>query len=59
MHYALGKTVPQIAEELFVSEKTVQAYLPYTRTDKGYGGDDRSADAVKSDDYRKRKQRAA
>jgi len=52
--YAKGKSVPEIAEQLFVSEKTVQAYLPYTRTEKGYGGEKRSTDAKKSDDYRKR-----
>ncbi len=57
--YARGKTVSEIAEELFVSEKTVQAYLPYTRTEKGYGGEDRSLDARKSEDYRKRMQVAA
>ena len=57
--YARGKTVPEIAAELFVSEKTVQAYLPYTRTEKGYGGEDRSTDAKKSGDYRKRMQIAA
>ena len=57
--YSQGKTVPEIAEELFVSEKTVQAYLPYTRTEKGYGGDSRSFDAIKSDDYRKRMHIAA
>ena len=57
--YARGKTVSEIAEELFVSEKTVQAYLPYTRTEKGYGGEDRSLDARKSGDYRKRMQIAA
>lgn len=57
--YSRGKSVSEIAEELFVSEKTVQAYLPYTRTDKGYGGEDRSTDALKSDDYRKRMHIAA
>ncbi len=57
--YARGKTVPEIAEQLFVSEKTVQTYLPYTRTEKGYGGEDRSIDARKSGDYRKRMQIAA
>lgn len=57
--YSRGKSVSEIAEELFVSEKTVQAYLPYTRTDKGYGGENRSADALKSDDYRKRMHIAA
>ena len=57
--YSRGKTVQEIAEELFVSEKTVQAYLPYIRTEGGYGGDDRSLDARKSGDYRKRMQIAA
>ena len=57
--YSRGKTVPEIAEELFVSEKTVQAYLPYIRTEEGYGGNDRSLDARKSGDYRKRMQIAA
>ena len=57
--YRKGKTVPEIAGELFISEKTVQAYLPYTRTDKGYGGDDRSTDAIKSEEYRGRMHRAA
>lgn len=55
--YQKGKTVPEIAGELFISEKTVQTYLPYTRTDKGYGGDDRSADAIKSEEYRGRMHR--
>ena len=57
--YSRGKSVSEIAEELFVSEKTEQAYLPDTRTDKGYGGEDRSTDALKSDDYRKRMHIAA
>lgn len=52
--YRQGKTVKEIAEILYVSEKTVQAYLPYTRSEKGYGGAERSADAIKSKDYRKR-----
>ena len=57
--YRMGKTVPEIAAELFVSEKTVQAYLPYIRTGAGYGGEDRSLNARKSEDYRKRMQHAA
>lgn len=57
--YSQGKTVPEIAEQLFISEKTVQAYLPYTRTDKGYGGEERSTDAKKSCDYRRRMHVAA
>ena len=56
--YRQGKTVKEIAEILFVSEKTVQAYLPYIRSEKGYGGTERSADAVKSKDYRRRMQHA-
>ena len=52
-----GKTAQEIADELFISMKTVQAYLPYT---KGfYSASNRSGDAVKSDSYRKRKQMAA
>lgn len=57
--YSKRKTIPEIAEELFVSEKTVHAYLPYTRMEKGYGGEDRSTDAIKSDKYRKRMHIAA
>ncbi|MBE6035004.1 MAG: hypothetical protein E7222_09965 [Clostridiales bacterium] len=57
--YVRGKTVSEIAEELLVSEKTVQAYLPYSRTEKGYGGEERTLDARKSGDYRKRMQIAA
>lgn len=57
--YRMGKTVPEIAAEIFVSEKTVQAYMPYIRTGVGYGGEDRSTDAMKSEDYRKRMQHAA
>lgn len=57
--YNAGKSVNEIAEELFVSVKTVQAYLPYSRSEKGYGGSDRSDDAVKSEDYRTRMHQAA
>lgn len=57
--WAKGKTVPEIAKELFVSEKTVQAYLPYSRNKQGYGGENRSQDAVRSEDYRIRMQRVA
>ena len=56
--YIKGKSVAEIASELFVSEKTVQAYLPYTRTDQGYGGTERSFDALKSEGYRDRMHRA-
>lgn len=57
--YAEGKSVEQIAAELYVSIKTVQAYLPYTRTQQGYGGDDRSTDAVRAEKYRDRMHQAA
>ena len=57
--FRMGKTVPEISAELFVSEKTVQAYMPYIRTGAGYGGEDRSTDALKSEDYRKRMQHVA
>jgi len=54
-----GKSINEIAEELFVWVKTVQAYLPYSRSEKGYGGNDCSSDAVKSKDYRARMHKAA
>ena len=57
--YNAGKSVNEIADELFVSVKTVQAYLPYSRSEKGYGGNDRSGDAIKSEDYRTRMHQAA
>lgn len=57
--YAEGKSVEQIAAELFVSPKTVQAYLPYTRNLQGYGGDDRSEDALRAEKYRRRMHDAA
>lgn len=58
-YFCMGKTVPEIAKILFVSEKTVQAYLPYTRSETGYGGSSRSGDALKSEDYRTRMHMAA
>lgn len=57
--YSRGQKVSEIAAELFVSQKTVQAYLPYSRSEKGYGGDNRSDDAIKSEDYRTRMHQAA
>ncbi len=57
--FSQGKTVSQIAEELFLSEKTVQAYLPYTKTKKGYGGSHKSNDAIRSEEYRQRMTQAA
>ncbi len=54
-----GLTTAQIAEKLVISEKTVQAYLPYTKTEQGYGGDNKSNEAVRSENYRKRMNIAA
>lgn len=57
--YRENKSVSEIAGELYISEKTVQAYLPYTRNEKGYGGNNRSNEAIRSEDYRKRQQNAS
>jgi len=55
--YKKNYTVKQIAEELHMTEKNVQAYLPYS---KGlYGLDKKSDSAVWSDDFRERKRTAA
>ncbi len=54
---ALGKTVPEIAEALKMSEKNVQLYMPYSRGQ--YGGENRSDEAVRSEAYRERMQTAA
>lgn len=51
-----GKMVPEIAEELCVTEKTVQAYLPYSR---GMYGGEPSKDAIRSKEYRKRIEEAS
>lgn len=52
-----GMTVPEIASEMYLSVKTVQAYFPYT---KGFYSENRkSHDAKKSDAYRRRKHTAA
>ena len=53
-----GMSTSEIAEKLVISEKTVQAYLPYTRTESGYG-ESRSYDSKKSEDYRRRMHIAA
>lgn len=50
--YARGYSVSEIANALFISEKNVQSYLPYTRGQ--YGGDNRSKEAVRSEEYRER-----
>ncbi len=55
--YKKGLDVKEIAKELYVSEKTVQAYIPYT---KGYYSETvKSYDAIMSGEYRDRKQSAA
>lgn len=54
---ALGKSVAEIAEELVISEKNVQSYMPYSRGQ--YGGEDRSNEAIRSEEYRERMQQAA
>lgn len=50
--YARGLSVAEIAKQLFISEKNVQSYLPYSRGQ--YGGDNRSDEAVRSEVYRER-----
>ena len=50
--FAQGVTVPEIAKQLYISEKNVQSYLPYTRGQ--YGGDQRSNEALRSMIYRYR-----
>ena len=55
--YKQNYSVKEIAEALHMTEKNVQAYLPYS---KGvYGLEDKSESAAWSDDFRKRKKRAA
>lgn len=52
-----GLTVLEIAEELCLSEKNIQSYLPYTRGQ--YGGTNRSDTAIRSEIYRERMHIAA
>ena len=52
-----GLTVSEIAERLYLSEKNVQSYLPYTRGQ--YGGENRSNTAIRSGIYRERMHMAA
>ena len=55
--YVQEKTVQEIADELHVSVKTVQAYLPYS---KGfYSPSEKSLEAKRSNRYRSRKAYAA
>ena len=48
--YKEGLTVSEIAEKLRISEKTVNAYLPYSKGD--YLGDDRSDNALRLEKMR-------
>lgn len=50
--YRQGLSVKEIAQQLFMSEKNVQAYLPYTRGT--YGGQSKSTEAIRSEVYRLR-----
>lgn len=50
-----GKSVPEIAEKLMISEKTVQSYVPYSR---GMYGGVKSDTAERSGDYRERMRKA-
>ena len=50
--YEKGFSVKQIAEQLYMSEKNVQAYLPYSRG--AYGNQTRTSDAIRSEEYRLR-----
>lgn len=52
-----GLSTEEIAKELYMSVKNVQAYMPYERG--LYGGEDQSSEAIRSDRYRKRMKRAA
>ena len=52
----LGLTVPEIAEELGIDEKTVQTYLPYSR---GQYGTKTTDDSERSREYRDRMKTAA
>lgn len=54
--HAEGKTSQQIADELFMSVKNVQSYLPYTR---GLYGEKNTAYSKASRNYRRRNQNAA
>ena len=51
-----GCSVKEIADQLCITEKAVNTYLPYTR---GHYGERRSSDALKSSCYRERMNTAA
>lgn len=50
-------SVKKTAEELVISEKNVQSYMPYSRGQ--YGGEDRNNETIRSEEYRGRMQQAA
>lgn len=52
-----GQTTAEIAETLCMSVKNVQAYMPYARGT--YGGDQRTLEALRAENYRMRKRTAA
>ena len=51
-----GYSTSEIAKELFISEKNVQSYLPYTKG--AYGGGSKNDDAERAAKYRSRKRAA-
>ena len=52
----LGCSVDEVAEQLHISRKAVEAYMPYSRG--SYDAADQSLDSLKSHNYRARKQHA-
>ena len=54
--HAKGYSTSEIAKELFISEKNVQSYLPYTKG--AYGGGSKNDDAERAAKYRSRKRAA-
>lgn len=52
----LGCSVDEVAEQLHISRKAVEAYMPYSRG--SYDAADQSRDSLKSHNYRARKQHA-
>lgn len=49
-----GLCVSEIAKKLYISEKNVQSFMPYSRGQ--YGGANRSNEAIRSEEYRERMQ---
>lgn len=54
--HAKGYSTAEIAKELFISEKNVQSYLPYTKG--AYGDGSKNDDAERAAKYRSRKRAA-